>query len=243
MRACSMQMILRLLVLSAAACLCFATSWITSASGELVTWCTWLTALTAAGFATGFAWPGTSVWGGLWIAWLQSPLLYWQMHAAGEISAPSRSTGGMAGWAIVTILVVGFSPFPAFASWLGARLRTQRDARRVAPPSVRPSSKAAVVATVRAMPADAAATSFTIGEWLECPHCGFLCDAPFVPDGGSVDAPELVLGWRLPASDAVPAGAWSVHVTAACPQCAGAVAAAAGFEGATLRSFRAIARP
>jgi hypothetical protein len=34
-----------------------------------------------------------------------------------------------------------------------------------------------------------------------------------------------------------------VRVTAACPQCAGAVAAAAGFEGATLRSFRAIARP
>jgi hypothetical protein len=46
--------------------------------------------------------------------------------------------------------------------------------------------------------------AFAIGEWLECPKCGLLCDAPFQPFGSDADEPELVLGSSLPESDAVP---------------------------------------
>jgi hypothetical protein len=45
---------------------------------------------------------------------------------------------------------------------------------------------------------------FAIGEWLACPVCGAICDAPFRPPGSDATEPELVLGWSLPEADAVP---------------------------------------
>ena len=81
---------------------------------------------------------------------------------------------------------------------------------------------------------------FAVGEWLVCPACGCICDAPFRPPGSTAEEPELVLGQRLPASVVVPSGVWSVRVAAECPRCGRLLQADASFLGSTLRAFSAI---
>ena len=78
---------------------------------------------------------------------------------------------------------------------------------------------------------------FAIGEWLECPACGAICDAPFQPPGSDATEPELVLGASLPEKEAVPSGDWQVEVSARCPACGLHLRALAAFEGRTLREF------
>jgi hypothetical protein len=81
---------------------------------------------------------------------------------------------------------------------------------------------------------------FAIGEWLVCPNCEIVCDAPFRPAGSLATEPELVLGALLPESEAVPFDVWRVEVTARCPACGARIAAIAGFEGRTLREIVAV---
>ena len=86
------------------------------------------------------------------------------------------------------------------------------------------------------MQPDAASSQFAVGEWAECPRCGFVCDAPFRPDGSEAEEPEVVLGQSLPGhvgSD----GAWSVLVSAICPRCGAKLEAEASFESNTLVAF------
>ena len=85
------------------------------------------------------------------------------------------------------------------------------------------------------------AAAFAIGEWLECPKCSFVCDAPFHPLGSSVAEPELVLGGMLPESEAVPQDQWQTEVAAACPRCGHLLRALAVFRGRTFYEFTAIA--
>ena len=82
---------------------------------------------------------------------------------------------------------------------------------------------------------------FSIGEWLVCGACGFLCDAPFRAPGSAVDEPELVLGSTLPESAGAPNGEWQVDVAAACPSCGLEIRAKAIFHGRALRAFTASA--
>lgn len=82
--------------------------------------------------------------------------------------------------------------------------------------------------------------SFAVGEWLVCPACGCICDAPFRPSGSHAEEPELVMGQRLPAAVVVPPGEWTVRVAADCPECQRSLQADAIFMGSTLRDFRAI---
>ena len=103
--------------------LCFGAAWLVRGHGEGSLYFTWFGSLTVAGFLSGWAWPRSVVWGALLITWSQSAFVYWQLDAAGEIANPSSATGGKAGWAIVTMLLVMFSPFPALASWFGTRMR------------------------------------------------------------------------------------------------------------------------
>ena len=79
---------------------------------------------------------------------------------------------------------------------------------------------------------------FAIGEWLACPACGTVCDAPFQPPGSDATEPELVLGLSLPETDKVPSGNWCVEVSAECPACGLRLSALAEFEGRTLREFK-----
>lgn len=81
---------------------------------------------------------------------------------------------------------------------------------------------------------------FAIGEWLVCPRCGIICDAPFRPAGSAAIEPELVLGASLPESVAVQAGDWRVEVAANCTACRNHLVASAVFEGRTLREFLAV---
>jgi hypothetical protein len=78
---------------------------------------------------------------------------------------------------------------------------------------------------------------FAIGEWLLCPRCGIICDAPFRPAGSDASEPELILGSSFPEIDAVPSGDWRVEVGALCPVCGTHIAALAVFEGPIVREF------
>jgi hypothetical protein len=80
---------------------------------------------------------------------------------------------------------------------------------------------------------------FAIGEWLVCPHCEIICDAPFRPAGSEAFEPELVLGASLPEASVVPSGNWRVEVAADGPACRNHLVASAVFEGHTLREFLA----
>jgi hypothetical protein len=81
--------------------------------------------------------------------------------------------------------------------------------------------------------------AFSVGEWLVCPTCGTICDAPFRPTGSDAIEPELVLGAALPESEAIPPDGWRIEVTACCPACGGRIVAQAIFKGRTLSSFAA----
>src|SRR5262245_56327313 len=82
-----------------------------------------------------------------------------------------------------------------------------------------------------------AVVKFAIGEWLVCPECGMVCDAPFQPEGSDATEPELVLGQSLPESQEVPGGEWHVMVAARCPRCRVCLSALAQFDSRTLREF------
>ncbi len=86
---------------------------------------------------------------------------------------------------------------------------------------------------------EAALSQFAIGEWAECPQCGFLCDAPFVPNGSEAVEPEVMLGQSLPAHVG-PDGAWSVVVSAICPRCGAKIEAEATFESKKFVAFSAV---
>ena len=83
---------------------------------------------------------------------------------------------------------------------------------------------------------EAASSQFAIGEWAECPRCGFVCDAPFLPDGSEVEEPEVVLGQSLP-EQVGNDGVWSVKVSAACPRCGAKLEAEASFDGRRFVAF------
>jgi hypothetical protein len=103
--------------------LCFGAAWISRRLGEGPQYFLWFGSLIVAGFVSGRLWPRSVVWGALLITWSQSAFVYWQLAHSGEIAHPTRSTGGMVSWGIVTTLLVMFSPFPALASWVGWLLR------------------------------------------------------------------------------------------------------------------------
>ena len=84
--------------------------------------------------------------------------------------------------------------------------------------------------------------AFAIGEWLECPKCGVVCDTPFHPPGSSVEEPELVLGSTLPESAAVPKSEWQTEVATACPRCGHQLRAQAVFRGRTFYEFTPITK-
>ena len=79
--------------------------------------------------------------------------------------------------------------------------------------------------------------AFSIGEWMECPHCDFLADAPFLPAGCTTEDPELVLGSTLDKSLAVPDGEWRTTVSSTCPKCGRGLSAEAVFRGHRLHAF------
>jgi len=79
--------------------------------------------------------------------------------------------------------------------------------------------------------------AFAIGEWMTCPYCDFLADAPFHPPGCTVEEPELVLGSTLPQAVTVPDGEWRTTVSAACPECSRELCAEVVFRGHRLYAF------
>ncbi len=78
---------------------------------------------------------------------------------------------------------------------------------------------------------------YSIIEWVVCPKCNAICDAPFAHVDSSGAGPELVLGNELADSDIVPGTEWEELVTATCPTCHNSIAAVAMFNGRTLRHF------
>ncbi|MBL8728983.1 MAG: hypothetical protein JNM25_11170 [Planctomycetes bacterium] len=120
--------------------LCFGAALLALGHGEGLLYGIWFGSLVVAGFVSGWLCPRSVFWGAVLITWSQSAFVYWQLDAAGEIANPSSSTGGKAGWAIVTMLLVTFSPFPALASWFGRRIR--RPAQQGAAPDERPQAGA-----------------------------------------------------------------------------------------------------
>jgi hypothetical protein len=118
-----MRVLLGLIALGAASWLCFVGGSHALALGEGAAYIVWFGLLSITGLLAGYLWPRSVVWSGLLITWLQSAFLYERLLSAGEIHDPSSATGGKAGWAIVTTLLVAFSPIPALASWLGRSLR------------------------------------------------------------------------------------------------------------------------
>ncbi len=125
-------------MLVALAAMCFGAAWVARGLGEGPLYVTWFGSLIVAGFVSGSLWPRSVVWGALLITWFQSAFVYWQLSVAGEIAHPSRSTGGKVGWAIVTMLLIMFSPFPALASALGRMMR--KPAQRAAAADDRPQA-------------------------------------------------------------------------------------------------------
>jgi hypothetical protein len=118
-----MRIGLGLLCLIAMSGLCFGATALASGRGSGNLYLCWFGALTIAGFASGAMWPRCAIWGALLITWSQSLFVYLQLAASGEIAQPSRSTGGMVTWGIVTCFLIVFSPVPAAASSVGKRLR------------------------------------------------------------------------------------------------------------------------
>ncbi len=121
----SMRVIVGIFGLCVASWLCFEVGSYSLVLGEGAAYLVWFGLLTIAGILSGFLWPRSLVWGALFVTWSQSALLYEHLASVGEIQSPSSSTGGKAGWMIVTTLVVFFSPVPALASWYGTRLRAR----------------------------------------------------------------------------------------------------------------------
>jgi hypothetical protein len=119
----SMRTGLGILFLAAMSALSFGASMLASGRGSGNLYLGWFGALTAAGFVCGVTWPRFAIWGALLITWSQSVFVYFHLAFSGEIAQPSRSTGGMVTWGIVTIFLFMFSPVPAVASWVGKRLR------------------------------------------------------------------------------------------------------------------------
>lgn len=127
--------------------LCYGAAWLARGLGEGPLYCVWFGSLIVAGFVSGWFWPRSVGWGALLITWSQSAFVYWQLDAAGEIAHPSSSTGGAAGWGIVTMLLVAFSPFPALASLYGWLMR--KPARHGAPADDRRRDARAVERPIR----------------------------------------------------------------------------------------------
>ncbi len=118
-----MRIALGVVLLLVASRLCWESHHLFTGHGSGLLYCGWFGALSLVGFLSGIVWPGGAVWGALLITWSQSMFVYWQLNAVGELEHPSRSTGGMVEWGIVTVFLIAFSPVPAAASWYGRRLR------------------------------------------------------------------------------------------------------------------------
>jgi hypothetical protein len=82
--------------------------------------------------------------------------------------------------------------------------------------------------------------AFSIEEWLVCPKCEFLSDAPFHPAANIVHEPWLMLGKELPETVSVPDAEWQTEVSASCPGCGHRIRAMAGFQGRRLSAFTAV---
>jgi len=134
-----MRIGLGVLLLMTMSGLCFGVTALASGRGSGNLYLCWFGALTIAGFASGAVWPRCAIWGALLITGSQSVFVYLQLAASGEIAQPSRSTGGMVTWGIVTAFLLMFSPVPAAASWVGKRLRLRR-ARQGPAPAERPQA-------------------------------------------------------------------------------------------------------
>ncbi len=118
-----MVLLLRCLMLALLSCLCYEAAQLCTGRGSGFLYLGWFGALLAAGFLSGFASPRSAIWGAVLITCSQSVFVYERLNSIGELQHPSRSTGGLAEWAIVTMFLVTFSPVTALASWIGCRLR------------------------------------------------------------------------------------------------------------------------
>ena len=81
-------------------------------------------------------------------------------------------------------------------------------------------------------------TGFCIGEWLVCPQCETICDAPFFPAESPSTEIEIHLGQSLPDSISVPLDRWQQLVAAKCPCCHLQLNAIATFQGHRLCEFK-----
>jgi hypothetical protein len=119
----AMLTLLRCLMLALLSYLCYEASLLCAGRGSGFLYLGWFGALIAAGFLSGFVSPRSAIWGAVLITCTQSGFVYERLDSIGELQNPSRSTGGMAEWVIVTLFLVIFSPVTAVASWIGCRLR------------------------------------------------------------------------------------------------------------------------
>ena len=83
-------------------------------------------------------------------------------------------------------------------------------------------------------------TEFSIGEWLVCPRCETICDAPFLPNEPSPTELELHIGQSLPSFWTVPSEPWQIQVSANCPHCHLKLTAIAAFHGHRLCDFKPV---
>ena len=134
----SMWTFLRISMLALLSGLCYGAALLCTGRGSGFLYLGWFGALIVAGFLSGLAWPRSAIWGAVLITCVQSVFVYAELDPVGELQNPSRSTGGLVEWGIVTVFLVAFSPFPAVASWLGCRL-----SRRLKP--AQPAAEAAGV--------------------------------------------------------------------------------------------------
>jgi hypothetical protein len=117
-----MRVVLGITFIPIASWLCWQAHDLFSGHGSGVLYLGWFGTLLIAGFVSGLAWPKAAIWGAVLITCGQSVFVYELLDSIGELQNPSRSTGGLVEWGIVTGFLVAFSPFPALASWLGCRL-------------------------------------------------------------------------------------------------------------------------
>lgn len=109
------------------ACFGIVAALISSKAGEGEVWATWLVTTVVVAFLAGYSWPEHPLRGVLIIMLTQPLCLLVAVAAAGEITNPGSSTGGLAGVMIVSTLVLFWTPVPLLLGWLGARARRRPD--------------------------------------------------------------------------------------------------------------------
>ena len=99
-----------------------------SKAGEGEIWAAWLVTTAGAAALTGYCWPGHPLRSALLIMLAQPPCLLAAVAAAGEITNPGSSTGGLVAVMICSMLLLLWTPVPLLLGWLAARARRRADA-------------------------------------------------------------------------------------------------------------------